>query len=428
MSVAPDLLLRPAPEVKPKASAAKAPAKPAEPSQNQASSFAQVYAKERQAKPAETSQSASKREDDSGDKLSSEDEASPTAAAGEPTIADSGKPLPTEPALDPLLLLGITGQLPGEAQASDLTLEGEAEAGLLPANALGMSVPVPVPLPVAADALQDEAAATPLQPLSPALEATSKAALAASLAQQQASPGALAAQTSQAGLNAGQNFAGALAAVAGEQLQPAGEGEVDLLLSDGSLEGVAGLENLKESVGESRFDSSRLGALGQAMTQQPTAAQRAALIPGMPVPMQQGGWSEAVVDRVMWLSSQNLKSAEIQLDPAELGRLEVRISVNQDQTQVSFASPNAQVREALDGQMHRLRELFSQQGMNQLDVSVSDQSLSRGWQGQGGDERGGGRRGQADGAGNADEPQSLGVSELRSGGATGGRGLVDYYA
>ena len=419
MSVAPDLLLRPAPEVKPKASAPKTSAKPAEPTQNQASSFAQVYAKERQAKPAETNQGASKREDETGDKLSSEEETSLTAAAGEPLIADSGKPLPTEPVLDPLLLLGITGQLQGEAQAADLALEGEAEAGFLPANALGM------PVPVALEVTQDEAAATPLLPPSPALEATNKAALAASQAQQQASPGALAAQTS---LNAGQNFAGALAAVAGEQLQPASEGEVDLLLSDLSLEGVAGLESLKESVGESRFDSSRLGALGQAMSQQPTPTQRAALIPGMPVPMQQGGWSEAVVDRVMWLSSQNLKSAEIQLDPAELGRLEVRISVNQDQTQVSFASPNAQVREALDGQMHRLRELFSQQGMNQLDVSVSDQSLSRGWQGQGGDERGGGRRGQADGTGAGDEPLSLGVSEVRSGGATGGRGLVDYYA
>ena len=43
--------------------------------------------------------------------------------------------------------------------------------------------------------------------------------------------------------------------------------------------------------------------------------------------MQQAGWSEAVVDRVMWLSSQNLKSAEIQLDPAELGRMEVRIDL-----------------------------------------------------------------------------------------------------
>ncbi len=82
------------------------------------------------------------------------------------------------------------------------------------------------------------------------------------------------------------------------------------------------------------------------MNQQVTQA-RAPLLAGQPVAMQQGGWSEAVVDRVMVMSSQNLKSAEIQLDPAELGRLEVRISVNQDQSQVTFASPHAGVREAL---------------------------------------------------------------------------------
>ena len=49
----------------------------------------------------------------------------------------------------------------------------------------------------------------------------------------------------------------------------------------------------------------------------------------------------------MWMSSQNLKSAEIQLDPAELGRLDVRIHMTADQTQVTFASPNAGVRDAL---------------------------------------------------------------------------------
>ncbi|MDT9115718.1 flagellar hook-length control protein FliK, partial [Escherichia coli] len=86
---------------------------------------------------------------------------------------------------------------------------------------------------------------------------------------------------------------------------------------------------------------SKLNALTQALNQQTTAAPRLPLVPGQPVAMHQGGWSEAVVDRVMWLSSQNLKSAEIQLDPAELGRLEVRVNLSQDQAQVTFASPNA---------------------------------------------------------------------------------------
>ncbi|MDT4861457.1 hypothetical protein FQZ97_960630 [compost metagenome] len=65
--------------------------------------------------------------------------------------------------------------------------------------------------------------------------------------------------------------------------------------------------------------------------------------------------------------------------------------------------------------------------MNQLDVNVSDQSLSRGWQGQGGDgERRGGSRADL-GAGAGDEEISVSHSEIRPT-HSGGRGLVDYYA
>src|SRR5690606_9590397 len=138
--------------------------------------------------------------------------------------------------------------------------------------------------------------------------------------------------------------------------------------------------------------ANRLNPLTQAIAQQVQQPQRPTLVPGQPVQMQQSGWSEAVVDRVMWLSSQNLKSAEIQLDPAELGRMEVRIDMTKDQAQVTFLSPHGGVRDALEGQMQRLRDMFSQQGMS-MDVNVSDQSRARGWQGDGGGESRGERGG-----------------------------------
>ena len=102
--------------------------------------------------------------------------------------------------------------------------------------------------------------------------------------------------------------------------------------------------------------------------------------------MHQSGWSEEVVNRVMYLSSANLKSADIQLEPAELGRLDIRVNMAADQSaQVNFVSGHAGVREALDSQMHRLREMLAQQGMGQVDVNVSDQP--RNWQGQQGQEQ-----------------------------------------
>jgi len=86
-------------------------------------------------------------------------------------------------------------------------------------------------------------------------------------------------------------------------------------------------------------------------------------------------WNQAVVNRVMWLSSQNISSAELRLDPPELGPLQVRIQVQHDQVQVNFVSQNASVRDTLDQQASRLREIFEQAGLT-LNMGVSDQSAS----------------------------------------------------
>ena len=141
-----------------------------------------------------------------------------------------------------------------------------------------------------------------------------------------------------------------------------------------------GLKDLKSASSDTRVDDfgSRLAALTQAAV--PKTAN--ALPVNQPLAMHQSGWSEEVVNRVMYLSSANLKSADIQLEPAELGRLDIRVNLAADQSaQVNFVSGHAGVREALDSQMHRLRDMLAQQGMGQVDVSVSDQSRS--WQGQG---------------------------------------------
>jgi flagellar hook-length control protein FliK len=93
-------------------------------------------------------------------------------------------------------------------------------------------------------------------------------------------------------------------------------------------------------------------------------------------PLQQGKWSEAVTERVMWMSSKGIKEASVQLDPPELGSITIKISVNQAQAHVSFTVQNAHVREALDQNALRLREMFAEDGLNLVDVDVSDQSSS----------------------------------------------------
>jgi flagellar hook-length control protein FliK len=142
----------------------------------------------------------------------------------------------------------------------------------------------------------------------------------------------------------------------------------------------AGLKDLTSASSDTQVDdfANRLAALTQAAT--PKTAN--AVPVNQPIAMHQSGWTEEVVNRVMYLSSANLKAADIQLQPAELGRLDIRVNMVPDQqTQVTFMSAHPGVREALDNQMHRLRDMFAQQGMGQVDVNVSDQS--RGSQDQG---------------------------------------------
>ncbi|MEB6589974.1 flagellar hook-length control protein FliK [Pseudomonas asiatica] len=139
-----------------------------------------------------------------------------------------------------------------------------------------------------------------------------------------------------------------------------------------------GLKDTKSASSDTRIDdfANRLASLTQAATAKTANAVPANPSPlHQPLPMNQNAWAEGLVNRVMYLSSQNLKSADIQLEPAELGRLDIRVNVAADQaTQVTFISGHAGVRDTLDSQLHRLRELFAQQGLAQPDVNVADQS------------------------------------------------------
>nr|MBX2858910.1 flagellar hook-length control protein FliK [Cellvibrionaceae bacterium] len=87
-------------------------------------------------------------------------------------------------------------------------------------------------------------------------------------------------------------------------------------------------------------------------------------------------WSNMVADRTALMFAQNVTSADLQLDPPELGPLQVKVSVNQDQASVVFMVSNAAVRDSLDQSVLRLKELLAQQGLDLVNVDVSDRQQS----------------------------------------------------
>jgi Flagellar hook-length control protein FliK len=92
------------------------------------------------------------------------------------------------------------------------------------------------------------------------------------------------------------------------------------------------------------------------------------------VPVQQAGWGDAVGSRLMMMVNNKMQSANIHLNPAELGPIEIRVNVNQDQATVHFISNHAAVRDAVEDAFPRLKEMFMENGLSLTDANVSEQS------------------------------------------------------
>ncbi|WP_221074137.1 flagellar hook-length control protein FliK [Agarivorans aestuarii] len=79
--------------------------------------------------------------------------------------------------------------------------------------------------------------------------------------------------------------------------------------------------------------------------------------------------------RVQYMLSQGMQKAEIRLDPAELGSMQIRLQMNPDQqVSVQIQVQNPQAREALEQTMPRLREMLQQQGIELGQNQVSQQN------------------------------------------------------
>jgi len=168
------------------------------------------------------------------------------------------------------------------------------------------------------------------------------------------------------------------------RLQPAGA------KGGGALELARPVSSLRES---SSITLAQFNPAG-AQAQSPLASAARVQLP-VNIQFGQPQWVGMVAERSAMMAAQNIQTAELQLDPPELGPLIVKVSVNQEQVSISFVSSSAQVREALDQTASRLRELLEQQGLDLVDMDVSDRG---GDQAEGGDDEGDMAKGHHSGA------------------------------
>lgn len=89
------------------------------------------------------------------------------------------------------------------------------------------------------------------------------------------------------------------------------------------------------------------------------------------------GWDTAFSQRVAWAVTNQHQVAELRLNPPNLGPVEIRITISNDQATAMFVSPHASVRDSIEAALPRLREMLGESGLTLGNVNVSSQSFQQ---------------------------------------------------
>ncbi|WP_017924952.1 flagellar hook-length control protein FliK, partial [Burkholderia glumae] len=143
-------------------------------------------------------------------------------------------------------------------------------------------------------------------------------------------------------------------------------------------------------------------------------------------------WSDALSQKVVFLSNAHQQSAALTLNPPDLGPLQVVLNVADNHAHALFVSQHPQVREAVEAALPKLREAMEAGGLSLGSANVSDGGAGfarQDAQRQASDASATRRAGGAFGAGGTGEDALAGIAATASSGATQRRvGMVDTFA
>ncbi|MBC3764994.1 flagellar hook-length control protein FliK [Neptunicella marina] len=131
-----------------------------------------------------------------------------------------------------------------------------------------------------------------------------------------------------------------------------------------------------------------------------------------------------LVDKVQVMVNQRNMVADIRIDPPDMGTMQIRLHIANEQASVSFVVQNQHARDALEQSTPRLREMLSERGieLGQSNVRQENQQ-GRGAQSDGGQTSGGGQFAELDSNDNLDEPEVSQTLNVVNGAVNG----IDYF-
>jgi len=176
----------------------------------------------------------------------------------------------------------------------------------------------------------------------------------------------------------------AIAAVGGQGLPPDGAAQ------DGVAQAVQGASS--ELVGEAALPTSLTSLTAVRAEAGIGTANSAPVSPAHPfeqvlrqaearinaaidAPVRSPAFANELSDKVVWLATRQGQFADLSLNPAQMGTVEVRLTLSGGDASAQFYSPNPAVRDAIDAALPRLRELMSQAGINLGEAGVREQAF-----------------------------------------------------
>lgn len=135
-------------------------------------------------------------------------------------------------------------------------------------------------------------------------------------------------------------------------------------------------------------------------------------------------WPQQFSDKIVWLARNEQQSAQLTINPPQLGPIQISLNLSGDQASIAFASPHAEVRQAIESAMPQLKEMLSSAGISlgqsNVGANLSQQTANNPFA-------------DANGNRSADENAILPANDKAASAAGSpalhrGRGLVDLFA
>ena len=138
-------------------------------------------------------------------------------------------------------------------------------------------------------------------------------------------------------------------------------------------------------------------------------------------PLTQATWGDDFSQQITWMANQRNQSAELHLNPPQLGPLDVVLKMNGDQATAMFTSPHAAVRDAIEQALPRLREMLADSGIMLGNAMVSDQSAQK-------NQDNSSRKSQGRTASTENDSEISGITESKISTMRRPQGMVDTFA